>query len=581
MGDFLAYELLPVILNMTVTASVVIVLVLLARRALRRAPRICSYALWLVVLFRLLCPVSLTAGISLMGLLDTPVTEVTAHTSAAAYVPRDVVHNPEPSVTLPVPGAGEAITEALPRGEEQTVADPLEAPIAIATIVWLTGTAAMVLYGAVSLLRLRRRLVGAVPLEKGVYLVDHISTPFVLGLFRPKIYLPSALPEGERGYILLHERHHIRRLDHVVKLLAFLSLCIHWFNPLVWLMFVLLGRDMEMSCDEAVMKKLGEAVRADYSASLLRLATGRHFPAGVPLAFGEGDTRERVKNVLRWKEPRLWAVLAGAAVCTVVIAACAVNPSAQRNGEYASVEDSPVSVEISLAEGNSFSPEKAGVYLDGDGREVTTADIAQTLAAQTLPDGTEVLFYTATSGDKYCAYIPVGTERLIRFTEESNVYTDGYDISLYENVLGTSGFRIECPRGAAYYANDYYYFDEEGILWLLAACGSQALEVDLNGDGQEELLWSYHGYELYYDTLIDGQLYEVDLCALTAQALGYQWGSHVQVALDVPVRTEDFVDGETSYTIILPEEGNDTPEERLAGIIRLTADTLEVFPDIG
>ena len=437
------------------------------------------------------------------------------------------------------------------------------------------------IYGVTSLLRLRRRLVGAVPLEKSVYLVDHISTPFVLGLVRPKIYLPSALPEGERGYILLHERYHIRRLDHVVKLLAFLALCIHWFNPLVWLMFILLGRDMEMSCDEAVMKKLGEAVRADYSASLLRLATGRHFPAGVPLAFGEGDTRERVKNVLRWKEPRLWAVLAGAAVCTVVIAACAVNPSAQRNGEYASVEDSPVSVEISLAEGNSFSPEKAGVYLDGDGREVTTADIAQTLAAQTLPDGTEVLFYTATSGDKYCAYIPVGTERLIRFTEESNAYTDGYDISLYENVLGTSGFRIECPRGTAYYANDYYYFDEEGILWLLAACGSQALEVDLNGDGQEELLWSYHGYELYYDTLIDGQLYEVDLCALTARALGYQWGSHVQVALDVPVRTEDFVDGETSYTIILPEEGNDTPEERLAGIIRLTADTLEVFPDIG
>ena len=130
-------------------------------------------------------------------------------------------------------------------------ADPLEAPMAIATIVWLTGAAAMVLYGAVSLVRLRQRLVGAVPLERGVYLADHIDTPFVLGLFRPKIYLPSALPEGERGYILLHERHHIRRLDHAVKLLAFLALCIHWFNPLVWLMFVLLGRDMEMSCDEA------------------------------------------------------------------------------------------------------------------------------------------------------------------------------------------------------------------------------------------------------------------------------------------------------------------------------------------
>ena len=135
MGDFLAYELLPIILNMTLTASIVIVLVLLARIVLRRAPRICSYALWLVVLFRLLCPVSLTADISLMGLLDTPVTEVTAHTSAAAYVPRDVVHDPAPTGELPVPGIGEAITGGLPQGEEQTVADPLEALVAIATIV--------------------------------------------------------------------------------------------------------------------------------------------------------------------------------------------------------------------------------------------------------------------------------------------------------------------------------------------------------------------------------------------------------------------------------------------------------------
>ena len=978
MGDFLAYELLPVILNMTLTASVVIVLVLLARLALRRAPRVCSYALWLVVLFRLLCPVSLTADISLMGLLDTPVTEVTAHTSAAAYVPRDVVHAPAPAVELPVPGVGEAVTDALPQGEEQTAADPLEAPMAIATLIWMAGVAAMVIWGAVSLVRLRRRLVGAVPLERGVYLADHIDTPFVLGLFRPKIYLPSALAERERGYILLHERHHIRRLDHAVKLLAFLTLCIHWFNPLVWLMFVLLGRDMEISCDEAVMKRLGEAVRADYSASLLRLATGRKIIAGAPLAFGEGDTRDRVKNVLQWKRPRLWGVLAGAAVCAAVIAACAVNPGedsgevpeeitgtyasmedyansrvqeildgntvtysiADENGAYTgqsvtdTVEDArgeviflgslegldpegrleawefsweikptnaqnhaifiaggggvledgfcdfgqsdllvvrcrnddgryeilwqetapehidffgyhngyeealydwyvteygldlplyvedwidrvevpeggslgnfpvhrfdgdgwylyiPVSaweqvltedpeaqwqwvsaygtgstllverldtpledqqaalegqgfipedggnlvwaypggnircwlyetsdsclrvttdydlsritdypyiamqpqvlalmaesftldqritnrprltledvrelaeqkgemlswadfeaydyietgsglyirvypidgtfslsigggrpdqedplyihlncgedfidirredvgafirdhlsgggaddtgsVKVSLTEGGRFSPTKAEWLPNGDAQEVTTADIAETVASRTLLDGTEVLFYLSAAGDKYCAYIPAGTERLIRFTYESNVYTEDYGISLYENVLGTSGFRIECPRGAAYYANDYYYFDEDGTLWLLARCSSEALEVDLNSDGQKELLCSYHGYELYYDTMIGGQLYEADLCDLTAQALGYQRGNDVQVALEVPENVEDFADGETGYTLTLLEEDGNL-RERLTGSIRLSADTLEVL----
>lgn len=359
MGNFISYECLPVILNMSLTAGVVILFVLLMRLLLRKAPKILSYALWLVVLFRLLCPVSLTAEFSLLQVVDPPLEAVTDHTSAVSYVPRDVVHNPTPAVELPLPGVGEAITGALPQGEEQTVADPLEAPMAIATIVWLMGVAALAGYGVVSLIRLRRRLVGAVPLEKQVYLADHIDTPFVLGLVRAKIYLPSALPERERGYILLHERHHIRRLDHVVKLVAFLALCIHWFNPLVWLAFTLLGKDMEMSCDEAVMKKLGEDVRADYSASLLSLSTGRRIIAGAPLAFGEGDTRDRVVNVLKWKRPRLWAVLAGAAVCAAVIAACAVNPpdspADSQTGRYTSMEDYAQARVREIIDGNAVT----------------------------------------------------------------------------------------------------------------------------------------------------------------------------------------------------------------------------------
>ena len=325
MGDFFSYELVPILLNMSLTASVVIAAVLLMRLALRRAPRGFSCVLWLVVLFRLLCPVSLSTDISLLGLLDAPAAEATSHTTAVEYIPRDVVHTSDPVVVLPVPGAGEAVTEALPRGEEQTAADPLEAPVAMAAWAWLLGAAAMAGWGGVSLIRLRRRLVGAVLLEKRVYLADHIDTPFVLGLFRPGIYLPAGLPEEERGYILLHERQHIRHLDHVVKLLAFLALCIHWFNPLVWLFFVLLGQDMEMRCDEAVMRELGADVRADYSSSLLRLATGRKVLAGAPLAFGEGDTRARVKNVLRWKEPKVWLVILAAAAVLIAAVVCGTN----------------------------------------------------------------------------------------------------------------------------------------------------------------------------------------------------------------------------------------------------------------
>lgn len=346
MGGFISYELLPIVFNMSVTASAVIVFVLLARLLLRKAPKIFSYALWAVVLFRLLCPVSVTAGFSLLGLLDTPVTATTPHTSAASYIPRDVVHAPE--VELPLPGVTPAVSEALPQGEEQTAADPLEAPVALASLVWLAGIGILAAYSAVSLLRLRRRLVGAVPLKERVYLADHIDSPFVMGLLRPRIYLPSSLSEREQGYIILHERHHIRRGDHIIKALAFLALCVHWFNPLVWAAFVLSAKDMEMSCDEAVVKQLGEGIRADYSASLLSLATGRRIIAGTPLAFGEGDTKSRIRNLLSWKRPKVWITVLAAAVCVVIVAACAANPRntaaenpkdpAAMTGQFASME---------------------------------------------------------------------------------------------------------------------------------------------------------------------------------------------------------------------------------------------------
>ena len=340
MGNFISYELLPIVFNMSVTASVAILFVLLARLLLKRAPKIFSYALWAVVLFRLLCPVSITTGFSLLGLFDAPVTETTIHTTAVEYIPQDIVHTPAPEVKLPVPGVNQSVNEALPQGDEQTAADPLKVPVALATLVWLAGIGVLAAYSVVSLLRLRRKLIGALPLRDNIYLADYIDSPFVMGIFRPKIYLPSSLSEQERGYIILHERHHIRRGDHIMKALAFLALCVHWFNPLVWVAFLLSAKDMEMSCDEAVVKKLGEGIRADYSASLLSLATGRRIIAGTPLAFGEGDTKSRIKNLLNWKKPRTWIILTALVVCLAAIVICATNPRKD------SVEDNMIAWEV-------------------------------------------------------------------------------------------------------------------------------------------------------------------------------------------------------------------------------------------
>jgi len=301
--------------------------------------------LWAVVLFRLLCPVSITTDFSLLGLFDAPTVENTQYTTAVEYVPYDVVHTRDPEVQLPVPPTiNEAVNEVLPQEHAVSGADPLEGDFSIGTLFWMLGMGVMFIYSAVSYIQLRIKLIGAVLLRKNIYRADGIGTPFVMGMIRPKIYLPSALSEQEQGYIILHEQHHIRRGDHIIKLLAFLALCIHWSNPLVWVAFALFSKDMEMSCDEAVLKKLGENIRADYSASLLSLATGRRIIAGTPLAFGEGDTKSRIKNMLKWKKAKPAVIVLAAVTVILVLILCGTN--AAKDGSWIKATPSGTSVEL-------------------------------------------------------------------------------------------------------------------------------------------------------------------------------------------------------------------------------------------
>lgn len=305
------------ILNMSLTGSIVIAVVLLARLFLKRAPKIYSYALWAVVLFRLLCPLSITAGLSVLK--PIPVTmRTTPGVSSVVYQPVQQV--------LSRGGYVPAVQQQPVSDQESEQVEPEVTVLQIAAYVWLTGASVMAIYSVVQYLTLRHRLVGAAPYREEIYLADHITTPFVLGVLRPKVYLPSETPEGERAFIIAHERHHIRRHDPLWKLLGYAALCLHWFNPLVWLAFALAGKDMEMSCDEAVIRHLGEDVRAEYSQALLRLATHKKIITGMPLAFGEGDTKGRVMNMAKWKEPKLWVSLICLLLCTAILVACAVNP---------------------------------------------------------------------------------------------------------------------------------------------------------------------------------------------------------------------------------------------------------------
>lgn len=318
------------VLHMSMIASIAIVIALCFRRLLKRAPKIFSYALWGVVLFRLLCPVSIQLPVSFVPdwVLEN-----------AALESQTVVHN-EKIVEMEEQGNLEK-SSAVHSADERT-ADVAESRykessdqkttiytvlLSVVPDVWLAGMGIMFIYSVISLMGLKKKLVGSVPYhaKEKIYLSDYIGTPFVIGLIKPKIYLPSNLSDKEIEYVLLHEKHHIYRKDYLVKMLAYVALILHWFNPFVWIAFVLSEKDMEMSCDEAVMKKMGGEIGQEYSSLLLRLATGKAKISPMPLAFGEGDTKERIVNILKWKKTTKWGMFLATVLCVVVVVGCAVN----------------------------------------------------------------------------------------------------------------------------------------------------------------------------------------------------------------------------------------------------------------
>lgn len=310
-------EILSRILNMSLTGSIVIAAVLLARLLLRRSPKKYAYALWAVVLFRLLCPVSISAPVSALE-VAAPRVQQSGTTSVLSYLPQAPAAEAD---FVPVYRESREQADPKPVGYKPT-------PAHIASIVWITGVCAMAGCSLLQYIRLRKRLSGAVGLGMPgrVYISGEIDTAFVLGCFRPEIYIPAHIPPQERTWILAHERCHIRRLDPLWKLLGFGALCLHWFNPLVWLAFFLACRDMEMSCDEAVIRAYGADCRADYSAALLHCSAAPSAAIGMPLAFGEENTKSRILNLSRWKKPKVWLSVLCAAVCIAVLAACALNP---------------------------------------------------------------------------------------------------------------------------------------------------------------------------------------------------------------------------------------------------------------
>ncbi len=312
------------LLNISITAGWIVLVVVLLRFVLKKAPKWTRVVLWGLVALRLLLPVSIESPLSLVPseqtvsiatwtLPDTAVGTSEEGSAAQRTTAERVVFQ------TGFPALNSAINPTMKQSYEHH--STVSTVKVVAGWVWLGGAVAMLLYALISFLRLKHRVRASVLLEKGVYVCDEISDPFILGLIVPKIYLPSGMDEQTRAYVLAHERAHLKRFDHIWKPLGFLLLSVYWFNPLLWLAYILLCRDIELACDEKVVKELDDTGKAAYSEALVTASVSRRSIAACPLAFGETGVKSRVKSVLNYKKPAFWIILV-ALLAGIVTAVC-------------------------------------------------------------------------------------------------------------------------------------------------------------------------------------------------------------------------------------------------------------------
>ena len=354
-------ELFLKIVNMSISASWVVIAVLTLRFCLKKAPKWVNVLLWGIVAARMVFPFSIESVLSLIPSAETisPTIMMEQSPSVQTGVPAlNHVINPVISGSFtPAPGAS---------------ANPLQIWIPVLAGIWLFGIAALFLYSAVSYWRLRRKVCEAVILRGNIYQSEKVCSPFVLGIIRPKIYLPYHMDSREMGNVIAHEQTHICRRDHWWKPLGFLLLTIHWFNPLMWLSYVLLCRDIELACDEKVIGEMGNEQRADYTQALVTCSVGRRVIAACPLAFGEIGVKERVKSVMNYKKPAFWIVLASVIVCAVIAVCFLTNPIGFQFDVSANTivsanhfdmrnADDPVAIEMTPAQIGELNSRLAGV----------------------------------------------------------------------------------------------------------------------------------------------------------------------------------------------------------------------------
>lgn len=342
------------ILNLSITASWLILAIIIIRPLMRNVPKWIICALWALAAFRLVCPFSFESALSLIPSSET--------------VPYDIAMKAEPAIDSGLSSVNHLVNPLISESftpDPVASANPLQIVIPLVSLVWIFGIIAMLLYAFISYFRLKKRVQISVTIKDNILACDEVKSPFILGIVKPVIYVPSFMSGEILECVIRHEKAHIQRHDHFWKPLGYFLLTVYWFNPLCWIAFLLLCRDIEMACDEKVIRDMDHNQKAAYSQALLDCNFPRRKIAACPLAFGEVGVKNRVKAVLNYRKPAFWIILLGIAVCVVVSLCFLTDPADTSQKKEVNrnsvVEEMPNSADISSAKGNSDEEEQNSV----------------------------------------------------------------------------------------------------------------------------------------------------------------------------------------------------------------------------
>lgn len=438
------------IINMSITGSIVIAAVIIIRFLLKKLPKKYSYLLWSVVAFRLCVPVSFESIISIFQfkLLQAHPKNAVSESGVMPYVPMpEPKVAPLPQTTAPLQG-GSNIAEMAEVQQTVTITDVLP-------YVWLAGVVLFALWGIVSYIRFNGLLSSSVKYIDNIYQSDRIETPLIFGIIKPKIYIPFEMNTEYFSYVIAHERYHIKRFDYLVKLFAFFVLALHWFNPLCYLAFYLMSKDMEMSCDEKVLGS-SENVKKNYSYALLSFATDKKFPAPTPICFGEGSVKSRIKNILKFKKPKLAVSVIAVLFCGLVLVSCAANPKSDNalikepeNNSFESTENEKVKDKDYLTSFATLSKNQSD-YIDALFNSLENPDDALLKASSNPGD------YIAHNKETYNTLVDGGiyTMQYIvnEFSKGGQTGLKGHLMrSVMDKIIGGEALKLYAETGQEYF----------------------------------------------------------------------------------------------------------------------------------